>query len=86
MVTPLTELAVRRALTAPGGLQDAAIDQAMALVAGAFDTDDLRGTRPADPTQAGCRAGRARCAQLRPCAGRGVQPARRACRRRRARG
>lgn len=59
MVTPLTELAVRRALTAPGGLQEAAIDQAMALVAGAFDTDDLRGTRPADPTQpAAAQAGR----------------------------
>ena len=53
MVTPLTELAMRRAQTAAGGLQDVAIDQAMALVAGAFDAGDLRATRPADPTQPG---------------------------------
>jgi hypothetical protein len=52
MVTPLTELAMRRAETAPGRLHEASIDQAMALVAVAFDSADLRQTRPADPTQA----------------------------------
>jgi hypothetical protein len=52
MVTPLTELAMRRAETAPGRLHEASIDQAMALVALAFDSGDLRQARPADPTQA----------------------------------
>ena len=52
MVTPLTELAMRRAETAPARLHQDSIDQAMAMVATAFDVTDLRQTRPADPTQA----------------------------------
>jgi len=52
MVTPLTELAVRRAQTATGGLSETAVDLAMELVARAFDTGDLRQTLPADPTRA----------------------------------
>ncbi len=51
MVTPLTELALRRAETAQPALSPAAIDAAMAQVASAFDTADLRQTRPADPTR-----------------------------------
>jgi hypothetical protein len=51
MVTPLTELAMRRAETSPARLHQDSIDQAMAMVATAFDVADLRQTRPADPTQ-----------------------------------
>lgn len=51
MVTPLTELAMRRAEASSSKLADEPIEQAMVLVAHAFDTDDLRQTRPADPTQ-----------------------------------
>jgi hypothetical protein len=52
MVTPLTELAMRRAETSSARLQQDSIDQAMTMVASAFDTADLRQTPPADPTQA----------------------------------
>jgi hypothetical protein len=52
MVTPLTELAMRRAETSPARLQQDSIDQAMTMVATAFDVTDLRQTRPSDPTQA----------------------------------
>lgn len=52
MLTPLTELAMRRAETVPGGLTEAAINDAMALVGRAFDTGDLRRLRPLDPTVA----------------------------------
>lgn len=52
MVTPLTELAMRRAETTSPKLGHQAIEQAMAMVAHAFDTGDLRQTRPADPTHA----------------------------------
>ncbi|MEN9417954.1 MAG: hypothetical protein RI988_1574 [Pseudomonadota bacterium] len=50
MVTPLTELAMRRAQTAPGGLHASTIEPAMTLVSAAFDAGDLRQVRPADPT------------------------------------
>ncbi|MFN9281384.1 MAG: hypothetical protein ACK6DW_16885 [Betaproteobacteria bacterium] len=52
MVTPLSELAMRRAETSPVRLQQDSIDQAMTMVATAFDVTDLRQTRPSDPTQA----------------------------------
>lgn len=51
MVTPLTELAMRRAEAGSAKLADEPIEQAMAMVAHAFDTADIRQTLPADPTR-----------------------------------
>ncbi|MFN9101280.1 MAG: hypothetical protein ACK5WT_00955, partial [Betaproteobacteria bacterium] len=51
MVTPLTELAMRRAEAGSAKLADEPIEQAMAMVAHAFDTADIRQTQPADPTR-----------------------------------
>lgn len=50
MITPLTEVAIRRALGARGGLGDTSINDAMTLVARAFDSGDLRRERPTDLT------------------------------------
>jgi hypothetical protein len=49
-ITPLTELAMRRAAGATRGWTEPTINDAMALVARAYDTADLRTVRPLDPT------------------------------------
>ena len=49
-ITPLTELAMRRAAGAGSGWTEPTINDAMALVARAYDTADLRTVRPLDPT------------------------------------
>jgi hypothetical protein len=52
MITPFTEIALRRAETAAIGLNEQSIKEAMAQVALAFDLPDLRSTRPASATTA----------------------------------
>lgn len=52
VLTPLTELAMRRAEGAPGGWSDASINDAMSMMTSAFGTADVRRIRPSDPTQA----------------------------------
>ena len=52
VISPFTEIAVRRAQTATEGLTEATVNDAMTHVARSFDLPDLRATRPADPTRA----------------------------------
>ena len=51
VLTPLTELAMRRAEGAPGGWSDASINDAMSMMTTAFGTADVRRIRPSDPTK-----------------------------------